>query len=212
MLGGRNSCLLLVSLDMGKTSLIKFQIGPVQDFIAAARSTRDLWSGSYLLGFLVAAGIRKLVEEGGSLIFSADERDSQPLLKNPDTWNAEDLKKLLTPNLPHLFVAEVAKGDAVAISKAVKVAIEEVWQEIARSVRGYLEGGDFSDFQKNEFKAQVNRHLEISWLITPRSAGYAASFSANGWHLDAVRQTRDFEAWGEDLVKVGGGKGYAQRA
>ncbi|NLT70152.1 MAG: type III-B CRISPR-associated protein Cas10/Cmr2, partial [Verrucomicrobiaceae bacterium] len=29
--------------------LLLFSIGPVQDFIAAARSTRDLWSGSYLL-------------------------------------------------------------------------------------------------------------------------------------------------------------------
>lgn len=40
------------------SSLLKFQIGPVQDFIAAARSTRDLWSGSYLLSWLVAAGIK----------------------------------------------------------------------------------------------------------------------------------------------------------
>jgi hypothetical protein len=28
-------------------SLLKPQIGPVQDFIAQARSTRDLWSGSW---------------------------------------------------------------------------------------------------------------------------------------------------------------------
>ena len=34
-------------------SLLKLQIGPVQDFIAQARSTRDLWSGSYLLSWLM---------------------------------------------------------------------------------------------------------------------------------------------------------------
>ncbi|MDR1817053.1 MAG: hypothetical protein LBR07_02520, partial [Puniceicoccales bacterium] len=38
--------------------LLRFQIGPVQDFIAAARSTRDLWSGSYLLSWLVAHGVK----------------------------------------------------------------------------------------------------------------------------------------------------------
>jgi hypothetical protein len=38
-------------------TLLKLQIGPVQDFIAQARSTRDLWSGSYLLSWLMAAGL-----------------------------------------------------------------------------------------------------------------------------------------------------------
>ena len=36
-------------------SLVLFQAGPVQPFIAAARSTRDLWSGSYMLSWLMAA-------------------------------------------------------------------------------------------------------------------------------------------------------------
>lgn len=45
------------------SALLKFQIGPVQDFIAQARSTRDLWSGSYLLSWLMAAGLAKLVRE-----------------------------------------------------------------------------------------------------------------------------------------------------
>lgn len=29
--------------------LMKVQVGPVQEFIAQARSTRDMWAGSYLL-------------------------------------------------------------------------------------------------------------------------------------------------------------------
>jgi len=49
------------------TSLLKLQIGPVQDFIAQARSTRDLWSGSYLLSWLMAAGAKEQVKAfGGS--------------------------------------------------------------------------------------------------------------------------------------------------
>jgi len=48
------------------SSLLKLQIGPVQDFIAQARSTRDLWSGSYLLSWLMAAGARALVKKCGN--------------------------------------------------------------------------------------------------------------------------------------------------
>ena len=81
------------NLAQPTSALLKFQIGPVQDFIAAARSTRDLWSGSYLLSWLVAAGIRKLKEVGGELIFPSYE--TQPLLNsplNPD-WDG-----ILVPN------------------------------------------------------------------------------------------------------------------
>jgi len=35
-------------------ALLKFQIGPVQEFIAQARSTRDLWSGSFLISWMMA--------------------------------------------------------------------------------------------------------------------------------------------------------------
>ena len=35
-----------------KPAFLLFTIGPVQDFIATARKTQDLWSGSYLLSYL----------------------------------------------------------------------------------------------------------------------------------------------------------------
>ncbi|MBE7502676.1 MAG: hypothetical protein HS113_20790 [Verrucomicrobiales bacterium] len=37
-----------------KPAFLLFQIGPVQDFIAQARKMQDLWSGSYLLSFLIS--------------------------------------------------------------------------------------------------------------------------------------------------------------
>ncbi|HUF62504.1 MAG TPA: type III-B CRISPR-associated protein Cas10/Cmr2 [Verrucomicrobiales bacterium] len=82
----------------------------MQDFIADARSTRDLWSGSYLLSFLIAAGIRKLTEQGGTLIFP--NPDFQPLLNGPETWRSlPNHQDLLTPNL---FVAVFDEPDPVA--------------------------------------------------------------------------------------------------
>ncbi len=38
-----------------KSHLIALSIGPVQDFIAAARRTRDLWFGSHMLSEIAKA-------------------------------------------------------------------------------------------------------------------------------------------------------------
>lgn len=49
--------------------LIAVSLGPVQDFIAAARKTRDLWAGSRLLSELSRAAARRLAAQGARLIF-----------------------------------------------------------------------------------------------------------------------------------------------
>ena len=51
--------------EAGGPAFLLFQLGPVQDFIAQARSTRDLWSGSYLLSWLVAHSMKAVSDEIG---------------------------------------------------------------------------------------------------------------------------------------------------
>lgn len=43
-----------------RPAFLLFQIGPVQEFIAQARRTLDLWSGSYLLSYLIGCGLRHI--------------------------------------------------------------------------------------------------------------------------------------------------------
>lgn len=197
-------------------AILKFQIGPVQDFIAAARSTRDLWSGSYLLSFLVAAGVRKLFEEGGELIFP--DPDGQPMLRDDgknlpvDLSDAKDRLKasgedFLTPNLPNLFVAKVAGDRAKEIADEVEKAIREQWKAVTDSVIGYYEEATWFDQEKKQlFQHQVDRHLEISWNVTVEEEAYKESFADNGWHLDAIRQTRSFYAWNGGATRTGAEK------
>lgn len=174
-------------------ALLKFQIGPVQDFIARARSTRDLWSGSYLLSWLVAAGIRELLSQTGTkLIFPSQE--GQPLL-NLDKAKNGDHVRLLTPNLPNLFVARVPADEAPAIAKAVEKAVRDEWKRIANAVWGKAKVIELDPSQENRFNVQVDRHLSIAWQITPETGDYRKDYESNGWQLDAVRQTRDFKAW-----------------
>jgi CRISPR-associated protein Cmr2 len=177
------------------TCLLKFQIGPVQDFIAQARSTRDLWSGSYLLSWLVAAGIRALPEQGKELVFP--DSDGQKLLQSQASWEnlcGDPNKKLLTPNLPNLFVAVIPSNDPAQTARRVAMTIRGEWEKIVEECFKKLVAETIlcAD-QKVEFEAQSSAFLSITWQITPITGPYRVAYETNGRHLDAVRQTRDFK-------------------
>jgi CRISPR-associated protein Cas10/Cmr2 subtype III-B len=176
-----------------RPAFLKFQLGPVQEFIAAARSIRDLWSGSYMLSWLMAAGLKALSAEVGpdSVIFP--NLREQPLFdlhwrdelwakvnmgKGAETvWESLDWsdRELLTPNLPNVFLAVVPAARAHELAPMVKKAIENEWEQIAFAVWTECEKAgltaDESEFtaeqRKQRFDTQVKRFLSISWRITP---------------------------------------------
>ncbi len=53
----------------GNGHLLALAVGPVQEFIASARRTRDLWCGSNLLSRMSRAAAEAVVEQKGKLIF-----------------------------------------------------------------------------------------------------------------------------------------------
>ena len=57
--------------DLNGSHLLSIAVGPVQEFIAQARRTRDLWYGSHLLSELSRAAAKVVAEGGGGLIFPA---------------------------------------------------------------------------------------------------------------------------------------------
>jgi CRISPR-associated protein Cmr2 len=176
-----------------RPAFLRFQLGPVQEFIAAARSIRDLWSGSYLLSWLMAAGLKALSADAGpdSVIFPS-LRD-QPLFDlhwQDDLWSRVSMAKgsksvweslawtereLLTPNLPNVFLAVVPAARADELAKKVKGAIEAEWERIADAVwkeceqaKLTLDEADFTAGQrKQRFDTQVARFLSVSWRATP---------------------------------------------
>lgn len=58
--------------------LLAVSIGPVQDFIAAARRTNDLYAGSHLVSQITQAAAEELKQRGASLIYPADVSDGAP--------------------------------------------------------------------------------------------------------------------------------------
>jgi len=143
-----------------KPAFLIFQAGPVQDFIAAARSTRDLWSGSYMLSWLTGNAIKAITDEVGpdSVIFPAlrglgifdamnkdlyDEISYQGKDGKTDTlWNRlyndgnkdqkiEQAKYLLNPAMPNRFFAIVPEDRAEELAKSAEKAFREALNDIA---------------------------------------------------------------------------------
>jgi CRISPR-associated protein Cmr2 len=166
--------------DIKNQVLLKFQIGPVQDFIAQARSTRDLWSGSYLLSWLMAHAIQTLIAKckPESLIFPSPK--GQPLLEwlnNPEPNPPEDkAQAILTPNLPNLFLAVVPEGisaedlarqaaDELAWRPATKDKPASEWTRICNACLQLLndQGVPLEKSAQKRWDAQVEAFWQITW-------------------------------------------------
>ncbi len=91
--------------------LISIAIGPVQDFIASARRSRDLWFGSWLLSELSKAAAKSIVEQNGELIFPKITKDN-------------DLEESSDFNVVNKILAEISEHPEI-VGKKVKEGIDE---------------------------------------------------------------------------------------
>jgi len=174
----------------GKTSpaLLLFQIGPVQEFIAQARSTRDLWSGSYLLSWLIAHGLKALADDLGpdSVVFPALRgqalfdwlhRDMlvrakfrQGSSESRSFWEVLGLDRrkedALIPNLPNRFLAIVP---ASYDPSKVEAAIREEWKAIGQSCLAFLKGqsSPLTEETNDAWKFQLDSFLQVAWQLHP---------------------------------------------
>ncbi len=112
--------------SVDQPAFLLFSIGPVQDFIAAARNTRDLWSGSYLLSYLIGSTLARITMDFGpdhvifpnllqqpihDLLLRKDLWDKHQTTAEGGLWRAfeyysdDGKNRLLTPSLPNRFLA-----------------------------------------------------------------------------------------------------------
>lgn len=144
--------------------MLRIQIGPVQDFIAAARTTRDLWSGSYLLSRLMVAGAECLMrKEGCEIIFPLVDKLSIYRFWTTRKW----CERAETPCLSNKLVAYVPTEQAEDIALEVKAAIECTWQEIAQNVWNLLPAGIKTAERRQRYRIQVDNHLAVDYAHLP---------------------------------------------
>lgn len=167
-----------------------FQMNPVQDFIAQARSTRDLWSGSYLLSWLMAHALRCVADQLGPDCVIFPSLRGQPLYdwlnrerldqaffthedrKSESYWNAivskdsRNEERVLTPNLPNRFLAVVpATFDPAAVVQAVTGE----WLAIAEACKDWLarNGCPLKSEQVARWDWQVGHFWQPTWQVWP---------------------------------------------
>lgn len=201
-----------------KPAFLRFHLGPVQDFIAAARSHRDLWSGSYLLSWLMAAGLKALTANIGPDAVIFPNLREQPLFDlqwRQDLWGKVCIgesdrsvwkcfgwsnTELLTPNLPNVFLALVPARTAAELARDVDRAIRAEWRSIAESVwqcceeerLTHDEAGMSQAERRSRFDKQVARFLAVSWKITPWPDSLASVEALAQGFEDARRESPAF--------------------
>src|SRR5437870_5457193 len=166
-------------------SLISFHVGPVQDFIAVARRTQDLWMGSWMLSNLSRTAIRAGLDAGGELVIPA-----RPLEPGEEGFDVADA------NTTNHFLLRETDGNAKVIAQRMEQAVRERWREIENGTKQVF----FPDMGDDLWSRQVNALLEIFWAIVPDDDTPQTRKRAQD-ALDARKRLRDFQPVNEPHLK-----------
>ncbi|MBI5749399.1 MAG: type III-B CRISPR-associated protein Cas10/Cmr2 [Nitrospinae bacterium] len=158
-----------------KPAFLLFAIGPVQEFIATARKTQDLWAGSYLLSYLSWSAMKVVAEEFGpdSLIFP--DLCGQPFA---DKWLIDKglqiekpkSEEISSPTLPNRFLAIVPEGSVREIAEKTKQAVKGTFKEVCNAVKTkmveVLKLTDSSEWDAI-WNRQTEDFIETYWAAVP---------------------------------------------
>ena len=175
--------------------LYVLSIGPVQDFIAAARRTRDLWFGSHLLSEISKAAARSVAEAGGDLIF--------PNLRSghPDLESAYKLpldKRIDAFNVANIVLAELPDGiNPAELNQQAKFAAQNEWKHYAEEAKNKAEeakNNAGSAVHKEIWDEQIDDVLELYAAWTPMGDRYKETRSRVMRLLAGRKSIRDFKS------------------
>lgn len=175
----------------GEAALLTLAIGPVQPFIAAARSTSDLWAGSHLLARLAWEAMRPVCEALGpdAILFPRLRGVPQVDLWLRDVcglpeglfadceWaknGRTDSNPLFAAALPNRFVAVVPRARAetlvARIQDEVRSWLDELGQRVVNRLfeaTGLADGTEQHCHQ--QMRAQLKGFPEVHWAVVPFS-------------------------------------------
>lgn len=166
--------------------LLLVHIGPVQDFIASARRSRDLWFGSWMLSELAKAAAKAIADRSGkdSLIFPPPDLDLNP---GSDVGVANRIV--------------VVVDNPAEVVEPVRAATWRRLAELREDAFDKLKEGSLRDTEAAI--RQVMNLPEFFWAAVPLSDDYRATRRRAEALLAARKNTRDFEpvSWGDWIPK-----------
>jgi len=165
-------------------ALLLVSFGPVQGFIAQARSVSDLWAGSHLLSTIAWQGMRVVCERCGPDAVLFPSLVGVPLV---DVWlrteagldelwdenalypkGASDANPLFCAALPNRFLALVPANDAEALAREVTDRVRAwAWARLEDALEeiGLAE----SPAAREQARRQLAGFPEVNWSVVPWS-------------------------------------------
>ena len=132
-----------------------FTIGPVQNFVAQARRTRDFWAGSFILSWLSAVAMHAVQAQKGKIIFPRPDTGFMKALESGGKGPQQG-------NVPNRFKAEVEDGFD---PRQVEMAVRKAWKSLADGV-WYLDlEGLASMSTRDIWNRQIKAFWDIQWVL-----------------------------------------------
>lgn len=169
------------------TYLYVLSIGPVQDFIAAARRTRDIWIGSHLLSEISKAAAKKIDDKRGRLIFPSFEKAKLMHSSSPDA-----------PNVANIILAEIESSDEkelTNLNEQVQEAAQYEWEQYSKGARCIAENLSSKFINHDIWTDQIKDVLEFysAWVPLPEDKeAYQAARKRLMKLLAGRKSIRDF--------------------
>ncbi len=180
-----------------QAALLTFSIGPVQPFIAAARTTSDLWAGSHLLSRIAWEALKIVCKHLGPDSILYPRLRGLPLV---DVWLLHDCKlrrecfdntpsckpmldrrsdgnPVFSAALPNRFVLIVPQNQAKAIAQDVKEGVQKWMADLGnQTVKRLLEVAGINQDRNtpltppySQMQDQLSGFPEVFWAAVPFS-------------------------------------------
>ena len=176
-----------------KPVMLMFTIGPVQSFIEASRKTEDLWMGSYILSYLIAIAMDKIVQGGDvKLIYPAIGTES------PFNFWKEKPRDFSTPSFPNLFLAisnRISQDALVERAKEAEKSVRLEFELMAKRVLDKAFGAWRDKYVAKLFERQIPDFFDVYWVITEKekNQAYKDWYTNTAGNLAAIKNCRSFQ-------------------
>lgn len=169
-------------------ALMAVSLGPVQDFIAAARSVSDLWAGSHLLSHLAWVAMRVVCEALGPEAVLFPRLRGVPVVdlwllreqRLPAQWFEHlpwrtiqtDANPLFVAALPNRFTALVPAKQVSDLADRITTAVRQEALTLAkRAFQRLLQAAGETDaphlYGYEQIKRQLQGFPEVHWAAVP---------------------------------------------
>ncbi len=161
-------------------------IGPVQDFIASARKSRDLWSGSWLLSELSKAGAKSLYEQGATLIFPSVADGDEKKLEQDSSFSVVNKLQVQITAENSQKVTNVLETAKKAIKARFTAEVDATYKPVNN---GQIIREGIWNVQKDDYV-----DIQYTWakIDNSRNDAYQHAIALASDMLTARKFTRDF--------------------